>query len=157
LLGTFQVVAKIPAEYRPMVVEPPSNFSERVFDLTNAVDRANREGKALFIYLGAEDCPPCRQYFLFLEDNREQLKSSFDRVIVVDIRTWLKGPALVFKVGDKRFSFVGFNALVGDTNRTLTYPYYWLITPDLKQVKQLPRGSTNYMSVDRHRELLRLP
>jgi hypothetical protein len=156
LLGHSFVNAKIPGEYAPMIVEAPFSFSERAFDLTSAIARARHEAKPLFIYLGAADCPPCQSYSIFLVKNREQLRDSFDQVIVVDVRTWLKGPALIFKVDDKRHSFAEFKALVGDRNKTLTYPYFWLLTPDLKQVKQLPQGSANYLSVEKHAELLRL-
>src|SRR5262245_20738507 len=155
LLGHSVAVAKIPGEYAPVIVEAPFSFSERAFDLTPAIARARQEARPLFIYLGAADCPPCHSYSIFLVKNREQLKESFERVIVVDIRTWLKGPALIFKVDDKRHSFAEFKALVGDRNKILTYPYFWLLTPDLKQIKQLPQGSANYLSVEKHVELLR--
>ncbi|MEK7436484.1 MAG: thioredoxin family protein [Pseudomonadota bacterium] len=156
-LGASLAAADIPVEYNPLVVEAPFSFSERVFDLTSAVDRANRENKPLYIYLGADDCPPCKAYSAFLQKNRELLKASFDRVIFVDIRTWLKGPALVFKIGGNRYSLAKFKALVGDANRSLTYPYFWLLTPSLRQVKQLPLGTANYMPVDKQIEILRLP
>lgn len=150
-------VAKIPAEYQPVVVEAPFSFSERVFDLSSAVDVAARGGKPLYIYLGAEDCPPCREYNTFLQRNRVELKEPFERVVIVDIRTWLKGPALVFKVGEKRYSFSEFKALVGDTNNPLSYPYYWLLSPSLRQLKQLPVGSRHYMPVEKQLEVLRVP
>ena len=149
--------ANIPDEYGAIIVKAPFSFSERAFDLTPAVARAKKEGKPLFIYLGATDCPPCRSYSIFLARHREQLKEPFEQVVVVDIQTWLKGPALVFKVDDKRLSFAEFKSLVGDKNKTLTYPYYWLVTPGLKQVRQLPQGSSNYLSVEKHVDLLRVP
>lgn len=149
--------AEIPEEYKPIIVKPPFNFSERLVDLSVVVEKASSENKPLYIYLGAGDCPPCREYETFLSRNRPALKEAFNQVIVVDIRTWLKGPDLVFKVGEKRYSLAEFNALVGDSNKILTYPYYWYITPTLKQLKQLPRGSRNYMQVASQIEILSQP
>lgn len=111
----------------------------------------------MYVYLGAEDCLPCREYTKFLSANRPALEEAFSTVIVVDIRTWLKGPPLIFKVGEKRFSFAAFNALVGDSNTFLTYPYFWFISPaTLKQSKQLPRGAHNYSHVAKQLDILRV-
>lgn len=153
----LQVRAEIPEEYQPIIIKPPFSFSERLVDLTAAVDKANLENKPLYIYLGAEDCPPCRTYKIFLSKNHLALKDAYERVILVDIRTWLKGPDLVFKVGEKSYSFTEFNSLVGDTNKTLTYPYFWLISPVLKQLKQLPQRSGIYLQVEKQLEILRFP
>lgn len=149
--------AKIPSAYRPIIVEPPFSFSERVVDLTDAIAKANRESKPLYVYLGAEDCPPCREYTAFLDKNLESLKDAFDRVVIVDVRTWLKGPKLIFKAGDKRYSFEEFTAAVGDKNKILTYPFYWLLSPALQQIKQLPQGARHYLNVEKQLEILRLP
>lgn len=139
--------ADIPDEYKPIVVKPPFSFSERLLDISMAVERASAENKPLYIYLGASDCPPCRDYENFLSKNFPVLKEAFSQAIVVDIRTWLKGPDLVFKIGEKRYSFTEFKTLVGDTNKVLTYPYYWYISPTMKQLKQLPRGMRHYTQI----------
>jgi thiol-disulfide isomerase/thioredoxin len=156
-LWTLHARAEIPDGYKPIIVKPPFSFSERLIDLSVAMEKANSEKKPLYIYLGAGDCPPCREYEFFLSKNLPALKESFDRVIVVDIRTWLKGPDLIFKVGEKRYSLAEFKTLVGDKNKLLTYPYFWYISPELKQLKQLPRGSRNYLQVADQLEILRLP
>ena len=133
-LWALHARAEIPEEYQPIIIKPPFSFSERLIDLSVAVEKANSDNKALYIYLGAEDCPPCRTYKNFLFENRSALKEAFDNVILVDIRTWLKGPTLIFKVGEKKYSFAEFNALVGDNNKSLSYPYFWFISPTLKQL-----------------------
>lgn len=156
-VSAFHVRAEIPEEYHPIVVKPPFSFSERLIDLSAIVEKANFQNKPLYIYLGAEDCPPCRTYKNFLSGNHPALKEAFERVILVDVRTWLKGPELVFKVGEKRYSFNEFNALVGDNHKFLTYPYFWFISPSLKQLKQLPQRSLDYLKVDKQLEILHIP
>lgn len=157
-LWSLQVRAEIPDEYHPIIIKPPFSFSERLVDFTEALEKANYEKKPLYIYLGADDCPPCREYKRFLSENRSALKEEFSNVIIVDIRTWLKGPNLVFKVGEKKYSFAKFKTLVGDRNTFLTYPYFWLISPTtVKQLKQLPQGTSNYLHVDKQLEILRVP
>jgi hypothetical protein len=150
--------ATIPDAYKPIVVKAPFSLSSRVFDLTQAVDRARAENKPLYIYLGADDCLPCGDYYRFLENNHDALREAFARVVLVDIRSWLRVTVMEFKVGERRFSFDEFKALVGDKSKgSLTYPYFWLLTPELKQIKQLPRGSRHYMPVDKQLNILRLP
>jgi len=149
--------AKIPEEYKPIVVEAPFSFSERLFDLTSVVEQANRESKPIYIYLGAEDCPPCKEYYRFLQTNHDKLKTGFDKVLVVDIRTWLRGRAIVFKIGDVRYTVGEFKSKVGDANGILSYPYFWLLSPSLIQLKQLPRGLSNFTSIEKQLEILQLP
>ena len=123
-------------------------MSERLFDLTPAVNKAKADNKRLFIYLGANDCPPCKVFSQFLSENEQALKPALAGVVLVDIRTWLKGSRIVFKVGDVRYVFSEFKATVGDKNTVLTYPYYWLLTPELTQVRQLSRKPSDYTSVE---------
>ncbi len=156
-LWSLHARGEIPEEYQPIIVKPPFSFSERLIDLSAAVERANLENKPLYIYLGAEDCPPCRTYKQFLSEHHPVLKDAYQRVVLVDIRTWLKGPDLVFKVGEKRYSFTEFNSLVGDSNKFLVYPYFWLVSPALKQLKQLPQRSRIYLQVEKQLEILRFP
>jgi thioredoxin-related protein len=149
--------ARIPEVYGPVVVTAPFSFSEREFDLTDAVDKARASGKPLFIYLGAEDCAPCKQFSAFLKDNHAELAQMFRAVVLVDIRTWLKGPKISFAVGQTRFSSDEFKIQVGDQSRSLSYPSFWFLDANLKPIRILPPGSANYMSVTRLRELIRMP
>lgn len=149
--------ATIPAELNPLVVEAPFSFFVREFDLTQAFEKAKAENKPMFIYLDAWDCPPCKDYAEFLNRNLAPLKPHFAKVIVVDLRTSLRGSALSFKIRDRSYSFEEFKSLVGDTNSGLAYPYYWLVSPGGRQVKQLPRGSGNYTELDKHIQILKAP
>lgn len=158
LLFIFSLTAKagIPESYKPVAIEPPFSFSERLIDLTYAISKAKSEGKHLLIYMGAQDCPPCKQYEHFLEQNRNALASTYEQLIVVDVRSWLKGPKLVFQIGDKRYSLEEFKTTVGDVNKNYTWPYWWLISSELRQIKQLPRGSKYYLEIDQHKNLFRI-
>lgn len=148
--------ATIPDEFSPLVVEAPFSFFVREFDLTRAFEKAKSENKPMFIYLDAWDCPPCKQYAEFLRKNVAALRPYFDRVIAVDIRTSLRGSTLAFRVRDKSYSFEEFKVLVGDGNQGLAFPYFWLISPVGHQIKQLPRGASNYTELDKHIQILKL-
>lgn len=156
-LFVFTTQAAIPSDYSPVVVEAPFSLRERVFDLTPAVASSKTSGKPLFIYLGAKDCPPCIEYKRFLSRHQAELKSAFSEVIVVDIRTWLRGPTMYLTVDDKRMTFNQFKTLVGDTSKTLVFPSYWLLSPELKQLKQLPSGVADYLNVNLHLDILKIP
>jgi len=147
--------AALPDDYQPLVVKPPLSFSERVIDLTPAFEKAKKLNKPMLVYLGAADCPPCKNYTLFLESHKDEMKPVLAKVVLVDIQTWLKGPKLIFKIADKRYSFDEFNVLVGDPNRILLYPSWWLLTPEGKQVRQLPRNTSKFTFVESHINLLR--
>lgn len=147
--------ATIPDEFNPLVVEAPFSFFVREFDLTGAFLKARSENKPMFIYLDAWDCPPCKEYAEFLRKNVVALKPYFDRVVTVDIRTSLRGSALSFKIHDRNYSFEEFKVLVGDRNEGLAFPYFWLISPAGRQVKQLPRGARNYTDLGRHIQILK--
>lgn len=153
-LSAASTWAIIPADLNPVIVEAPFSFRERLFDLSSAVAKAKAENKRLFIYLGAQDCPPCLEFSRFLENHETELKPVFADLVVVDIRTWLRGGSLRFKIDDARYSFAELKALVGDQNSTLYYPYYWLLTPELTQVRQLSRRPSDYTSVDTLKKLL---
>jgi len=148
--------ATIPDEFHPLVVEAPFSFFVREFDLTGAFEKARSENKPMFIYLDAWDCPPCKEYAAFLHNNINALKPYFDRVLTVDIRTSLRGSALSFKILDKSYSFEEFKRLVGDSNQGLAFPYFWLISPAGRQIKQLPRGVRNYTQLSKHIQILKL-
>lgn len=147
-------LAQIPDSFRPVVVEAPFAMGERRFDLTPAIARARAEKKLLFVYLGARDCPYCVQYEKFLRANTDALLPVYSRHVVVDIRTWLRGPDPYFQVGDRKYSFGEFNTVVGDRGRQRpSYPYFWLLTPDLK-AKELPRGTQLFRDLEQHKRAL---
>jgi thiol-disulfide isomerase/thioredoxin len=141
LVASASAIARIPAAFDPIVVEAPFSFSEREFDLTPAFERARAQQKPLYVYLGANDCPPCHEYTRFLEANAQQLQPYFAKVVVVDIRSWLKGPKIVFKIYGKAYSPKQFQRFVGDV-----------------ALKQMPSGSEfKYTNVENHIEALRVP
>jgi hypothetical protein len=154
LLQAGLAAAQIPDRFQPLVVEAPFALSERRFDLNPAIAKARAEKKLLFVYLGAHDCPYCVQYVRFLRANTEALLPVYSRHVVVDIRTWLKGPDPTFLVGDRKHTFAEFQAVVGDRGRKrVVYPYFWLLTPELK-AKPLPAGTQLFRSLDEHRKAL---
>ena len=154
LLLVQNAYADIPSEYEPLVVSPPFNFSERLVDLTPAFEKAKLLKKPMFVYLGAADCPPCKDYTNFLNKNKDEMKPALSKYVIVDIRTWLRGAKLIFQVNDKKYTFDEFKAQVGDSNNTLSYPYWWLLNTEMKQIKQLPRGSSNFTNVENHIRLI---
>ena len=91
---------------------------------------------------------------MFLEKHRGEMRPTFAKVVLVDVRTWFKGPRLTFQIYDKRYNAAKFKALVGDANEGPSYPSWWLLSPEGKQLRQLPQGSFNFTSVDSHIRLL---
>lgn len=85
--------AAVPDAYHPLVVVAPASETERVFDITAAIERAKSERKPVYLYLGAEDCGPCKVYSKFLLENEAELIAEFRKVVLVDVRTSIKGPA----------------------------------------------------------------
>ena len=149
--------AKIPTDYNAIVVNAVSSETETLFDITAAVERATRENKPMFVYMGAHDCPPCQDYERFLRRNWDALHASFDQVVVVDLRTALNSKRAIFIIGDKRYTYSQFLNLIGDSVTAHFYPRYWFITPQLRQVKQAPRNLRNFQNVETHLEFLKLP
>jgi hypothetical protein len=156
-LGSFQAGADIPAAYSPLPVEAPFAFTERVFDLTPAVERARTEKKLLFVYFGAKNCPYCKEYERFLSDNQADLGPMYGQHVLADVRTHLSGPGVYFKVGDRKYSFKEFAAIAGDANGKTTYPRFWLLTADLRPARKMPQGSTTYRNLEQHKRLLARP
>jgi|SRR6185369_1235854 len=146
--------AEIPEAFHPIVVKPPFSFTERVFDLTPAFAKAKAKNMPLLIYLGAADCPPCKDYTRFLETHEKELVPVFAKFVVVDIRTWLRGGKLVFQIGEHKYSDIEFKNLIGDVKHDRFYPDWWLLTPEARQVRQLPSGSSNFLDVKNHIRLL---
>jgi thioredoxin-related protein len=156
-LGSLQAVADIPSAYSPLPVEAPFAFSERVFDLTPAVERARAEKKLLFVYFGAKNCPYCKAYERFLSDHQAALGPVYGQHVLADIRTYITGPDVYFKVGEKKYSFREFAAIAGDANGRTTYPRFWLLTADLKPARKMPQGSTAYRNLEEHKRLIARP
>jgi len=147
-LVALAVHAEIPDRYEPLVVTGVAEGgAQRVFDLTAAFDKARQEHKPLFIYLGAAECPACREYTRFLEEHVKEMRPLFARVVLVDIRTTVRGPRPTFAVHGTRYSTAEFKALVGDSDPDLPYPSWWLLTPAGRQVRQLPRGVNHFLDV----------
>ena len=149
------VFAEIPSEYQATTIRPPFSFSERVFDLTQVIAQAKSEKKNILVYLGAQDCPPCHEYSKFLKQNFSELKDNFSKVIFVEFDTWLKGPQIVIRIDGRDQTIKDFFVQAGDDKFRLFYPSFWLITPDAKLVKKLPKGIIGLTTVEATREMLR--
>lgn len=147
--------AEIPAGYSPIVLQAPAAATEeRVFDLTAAFRRARDERKPLLMYLGAPECPPCREYTQFLRDHQAALAPLFAKAVVVDIRTSIRGPRPTFALDGHRYGVAEFKALIGNTDPGLSYPTVWLIGPQGRQVRALPRGVEALLDVGSYAEWL---
>jgi hypothetical protein len=152
----FQSVqAEIPNAYQPLVIKPPFSFTERRIDLTPALLQARQQKKPLLVYLGAYDCPPCKTYTAFLENHLEAMRPTLASVVVVDIRTWLKGPKLVFEIDGQSFTPGEFKAHVGDAHTSLVFPSWWLLDPaSTRQLRQMPRGAGEFVKLESHTQLI---
>jgi thioredoxin-related protein len=155
LLLAVAAQAEIPAAYSPIVLQAPAaGVDERVFDLTAAFRRAREEGKPLLVYLGAPDCPACREYTRFLRDHQSALAALFANAVVVDIRTSIRGPRPTFVLDGRRYGVAEFKALIGNTDPGLSYPTLWLIDPHGRQVRPLPRDLDHLLDVASYAEWL---
>jgi len=148
------VYAEIPEFFHPLVIKPSLSSSERLVDLTPAFEKAKQLSRPMLVYLGAQDCEPCKRYTAFLEKNKEVMKPLLAKVVLVDIRTWLEGPQLIFKVYDKRYTDAKFKAFVGDTRKGLFYPTLWYLSPEGKQIRQLPQSVFYFTTLASHIQLL---
>lgn len=152
--------AGLPAAYKPIVIEPTGGPAKTEFDLTEALARARRENKSLYVYLGAHDCPFCRKYEAFLSSHAEELLPHFAaRYVLVDLRGSLAVPArqVFIKVGAKSLSYEEFQASIGDERaRTLLYPNIWLLDTSAKPLLQMPSGAGTFQTVPEQLEILRL-
>lgn len=131
--------AEIPSDYNPVVVSPPFSFSNRKADLTPAFSKARSERKELLIYLGANDCPPCKLYSRFLDQNKADLKRAYGKFVVVDIRAWLKGPMVTFVIDAKDYEPDEFRSFIGDRKlkekNRLRFPTWWIVSADGKLIR----------------------
>jgi Thioredoxin-like len=79
--------AVVPPAYEPMVLQPqPAAAGAMEFDLSPAVERARREGRRIYLYLGAHDCPYCKRYEAFLDAHAAELKPHFAPYLFVELR-----------------------------------------------------------------------
>ncbi len=165
------VLAALPAAYRPVVIGPsmPSSqaasaassamLTQAEFDLTEVLARARREGKWLYMYLGAKDCPYCQRYEAFLQSNAAELLPHFGKYIVVDLRSALSVTAkqLSFKVDGVSRGYADFLRGIGDERWTqLVYPSVFLLDAGMKPLMQMPAGAGTFMTVPEQLEILRL-
>lgn len=147
--------AEIPASYGPIVLRPnPDSASERVFDLSPAFDKARRQKRAVLIYVGAADCPPCQLYTRFLIEHEREMRPVLDKVVLADVRTSIRGPRPTFLFDGRKYSTLEFKALMGNSDPGLAYPTWWLVNGEGRQIKPLPRGVEQFLDIGRYREWL---
>lgn len=154
--------AAMPGAYTPIVIEPQGAPARMEFDLSAALDRARRENKRLYVYLGASDCPFCRKYEAFLAKNSGELLPHFAPYLVVDLRSSLQVQAnkLFIKVGALSQPYAEFQRSIGDERaRLLVYPSVWLF--DARDVRpkplmQMPAGTGTFETVPEQLEILQL-
>ena len=153
-------VAVFPAPYQPTAVQPAGTPQRPEFDLTAALQRARREHKRLYVYLGASDCPFCRRYEAFLQRHADELAPHFAKdYLVVDLRSSLSVTAdkLYFRIGDKSQPYYDFMRTLGDERvRMLVYPSVWLFDGNAKPLMQMPAGTGTFETVPEQLEILRL-
>ena len=156
-------LAAFPAAYSPMVVQPAATAQApqgQEFDLTPALQRARREHKRLYVYLGASDCAYCRRYETFLQQHAAELVSHFAKdYIVVDLRSQLstEAPRLFIKVNQRSLAYADFQRSIGDERaRLLVYPSVWLLDADARPLMQMPAGAGTFETVPEQLEILRL-
>ena len=160
LSAVVAAAAGIPAPYAPIVIQPAGVPARHEFDLSAALARAKRENKRLYVYLGASDCPYCRRYEAFLEQNAAALVPHFAaQYLVVDLRSALSATAqkLFIRIGDRSLPYADFQRAIGDERaRMLVYPSVWLLDADARPLMQMPAGTGTFQTVDEQLEILRL-
>lgn len=154
--------AAFPTAYSPVEVQPQVSASgQHEFDLRPAQQRARREGKALYVYLGASDCPYCRKYEQFLSANLRELVPRFaPKYLVVDLRSQLSVTAnqLLLRTEALRLPYADFQRAIGDQRaRLLVYPSVWLLDAATgKPLMQMPAGTGTFQTVAEQIEILDL-
>ena len=153
-------LAGLPKAYGAVVIEPAMAGGRAEFDLTAALERARREGKWLYVYLGASDCPYCRKYEAFLDQNATELVPHFaKKYLVVDLRSALSvtSKLLYLKVGATSLPYAEFqNSLADERARMLVYPSVWLLDGTPKPLMQMPAGTGTFQTVGEQLEILQL-
>ena len=158
-VASSAAVAGIPAPYAPVVIQPTGTPARAEFDLTEVLARARRDKKQLYVYLGADDCPYCRKYEAFLDENATELVPHFHKYIVVDLCSSLSFQAnrVFVRVGASSLPYAEFQRSIGDERaRMLVYPSVWLFDTQLKPLMQMPAGTGTFQTVPEQLEILRL-
>jgi thioredoxin-related protein len=159
-LASLAASAGVPARYSPTEIKPTGTPQRYEFDLTAALERAKRENKRLYLYLGAHDCAFCRKYEAFLDKNAAELAPHFAKDwIVYEMRSSLSVQAdrLWFRIGDKALPYADFLRGLGDERaRQLVYPSVWLFDGQGKTLMQMPAGTGTFETVPEQLEILRL-
>ena len=159
---SFAAQAAFPDAYAPVAVQPQISASgQHEFDLRPAQQRARRDGKALYVYLGASDCPYCRKYEQFLAANLRELVPRFaPKYLVVDLRSQLSVTAnqLILRTEAWRLPYADFQRAIGDQRaRLLVYPSVWLLDATTgKPLMQMPAGTGTFQTVAEQIEILDL-
>jgi hypothetical protein len=152
--------AGFPAAYGATVIQPVGLPERAEFDLSAVVERARRENKRLYLYLGANDCRFCRRYETFLERHSAELLPHFQRdYLVVDLRSSLSvlARSVFFRVGSRVQNYTEFQTALGDERaRQLVYPTVWLLDAQLKPLLQMPSGAGTFETVPEQIEVLQL-
>ena len=160
LASVTAAAAGVPAPYSPIVIQPTGAPARHEFDLSAALARARRENKRLYVYLGAHNCPYCRRYEAFLDQNAAELVPHFAaQYIVVDLRSSLSVTAvlLFIRIGERSLPYADFQRSIGDERaRMLVYPSVWLFGQDAKPLMQMPAGTGTFQTVPEQLEILRL-
>ena len=150
----------LPPRYGAMVVRPQGLPERWEYDLGPALAQARAQGKRLYVYLGADDCPFCRKYEAFLEHHADALLPHFAKDwLLVDLRSSLKvqSDRLRFRIGAQSWSYAEFMAKLGDERvRQLVYPSVWLLDGDARPLMQMPAGTGTFETVPEQLEILRL-
>lgn len=159
---SFAAQAAFPDAYAPVAVQPQISASgQHEFDLRPAQQRARREGKALYVYLGASDCAYCRKYEQFLSANLRELVPRFaPKYLVIDLRSQLSVTAnqLILRTEALRLPYADFQRAIGDQRaRLLVYPSVWLLDAATgKPLMQMPAGTGTFQTVAEQIEILDL-
>lgn len=160
LAVALPAAAVLPAAYAPVQVQPTGMPERYEFDLTPALQRAARERKRVYLYLGANDCPFCRKYEAFLDKNSSALAPEFARDwIVYDLRSSLsvKAEKLHFRIGPQVWNYTDFmRHLKDERERQLVYPSVWLLDAQAKPLMPMPAGTGTFETVPEQLEILHL-
>ncbi|MFZ2650775.1 MAG: thioredoxin family protein [Burkholderiaceae bacterium] len=160
IAATNAAAAGLPAPYAATVLVPVVTGQRHEFDLTAALNRARRENKRVFVYLGANDCRYCRRYEAFLERHAAELVPHFTKDwVVVDLRSSLSVQAklLYIRIGQTSLAYADFQRSIGDERaRMLVYPSVWLLDAQARPLMQMPAGTGTFETVEEQLEVLRL-
>ncbi|MBK1687201.1 thioredoxin domain-containing protein [Rubrivivax gelatinosus] len=159
-LAAVGAVAGVPVAYAPVVVQPRAVDGHQEYDLRPALERARRENRRLYVYLGAHDCGFCRRYERFLEQHAAELVPEFNKGwIVVDLRSSLATGAtrLWLQTGPQALAYGDFQRALGDERaRQLIYPSVWLLDGQARPLMPMPAGTGTFETVPEQLEILRL-